>query len=214
MTLASLDRRGFERLAAERLHREPPSLTAETANPNGDYAIMAMRAPVQIASPKPAAVLVPVIEHEDGASILLTQRASGLRNHSAQIAFPGGRMDPDEASPVDTALREAEEEIGLDRRFVRVLGFLDSYLSATGYLVLPVVGLVTPGFSLALNPHEVDEAFEVPLAFLLDPDNHELHAREWKGLIRQYYAIPFGHRYIWGVTAGILRNLYVKLYDS
>jgi 8-oxo-dGTP pyrophosphatase MutT (NUDIX family) len=123
-------------------------------------------------------------------------------------------MDPHELSPVETALREAEEEIGLERRFVRTLGFLDNYLSGTGYLVVPVVGLVRPGFSLTLNTHEVTEAFEVPLAFLLDPSNHELHAREWRGAIRQYYAIPFGERYIWGVTAGILRNLYVRLYES
>ena len=123
-------------------------------------------------------------------------------------------MDPGEASPVETALREAEEEIGLDRRFIRTLGFLDSYLSGTGYLVRPVVGLVTPGFTLNLNPHEVTEVFEVPLEFLLNPENHELHARELRGTIREYYAIPFGERYIWGVTAGILRNLCVRLYET
>jgi 8-oxo-dGTP pyrophosphatase MutT (NUDIX family) len=211
--LAALDPDAFERLAAERLRHEPPRLSDEIGNPNGDHAIMMKAVPAEIATPKPAAVLLPIVQHEEGPTLLLTQRAAGLRTHSAQIALPGGRMDPHE-SPVETALREAEEEIGLERRFVRTLGFLDNYLSATGYLVVPVVGLVRPGFSLTLNAHEVTEAFEVPLAFLLDPSNHELHAREWRGAIRQYYAIPFGERYIWGVTAGILRNLYVRLYES
>src|SRR5215204_6727882 len=134
--------------------------------------------------------------------------------HSGQIAFPGGKIDADDPSPLDTALREADEEIGLDRRLVRPLGYLDSYLSSSGYIVFPAVGVVTPRFELTLNRHEVADVFEVPLSFLMDPANHEIHAREWKGRIRQYYAIPFRDRYIWGVTAGILRNLYVRLYES
>jgi 8-oxo-dGTP pyrophosphatase MutT (NUDIX family) len=162
--------------------------------------------------PRTAAVLVPVIEYQAGPSLLLTERATGLSSHSGQIAFPGGRMDPEDASPVETALREAEEEIGLDRGYVRPLGYLDPYLSSSNYFVLPVVAAVRPGAPLAPNPTEVAEVFEVPLAFLMDEANHELHAREWRGGIRQYYAMPFGRRYIWGVTAGILRNMYERLY--
>jgi 8-oxo-dGTP pyrophosphatase MutT (NUDIX family) len=162
--------------------------------------------------PKPAAVLVPVVMHEEEPAVLFTERATSLRQHSGQIAFPGGRVDAEDGSPLVTAYREAEEEIGLDRSFVRPIGFLDPYLSSTNYLVIPVVGLVSPVHSLTLNPDEVADAFEVPLSFLMDPANHELHSREWKGRLRRYYAIPFGKRYIWGVTAGIVRNLYEKLY--
>jgi len=199
--------------AAERLRSAPPGALEPHSNPKGDHELQfdgPFRPPAQ--PPKSAAVLVPIVMHDGEAMVLLTQRAAGLRNHSGQIAFPGGRLDPGE-TPLEAALREAEEEIGLARRHVRPLGYLDGYLSASGYHVVPVVGLVSPGFALTLNPHEVAEAFEAPLAFLMDPDNHELHAREWRGRVRQYYAIPFGDRYIWGVSAGILRNLYERLYE-
>lgn len=215
MMLASIEAGAFERRAAQHLRREPPGILDPKGNPCGDHELeMDGRPFVMAALPKPAAVLVPVVMHEDEATVLFTERASHLRDHSGQIAFPGGKIDADEASPLDTALREAEEEIGLDRSFVRPVGFLDSYLSSSGYIVFPVVGLVTPRFSLTLNTTEVADAFEVPLSFLMDPANHEIHAREWKGHIRQYYAMPFRERYIWGVTAGILRNLYVRLYES
>ena len=214
MTLASTDADGFEARAARHLRREPPDTLALTSDPNGDHELERDGQPfIMPALPKPAAVLVPVVMHEREATILFTERATHLRDHSGQIAFPGGKIDPDE-TPRDTALREAEEEIGLEQRFVRPLGFLDSYLASSGFIVFPVVGLVTPQFTLTLNTHEVADAFEVPLSFLMDPANHEIHARAWKGHIRQYYAMPFGHRYIWGVTAGILRNLYVRLYES
>jgi len=213
--LATLDPHDFVRHAAPKLHREPPGLREAQDTPLGDHALQYDRAAqVLAASPKPAAVLVPVVLREEEPTMLLTQRASHLRAHSGQIAFPGGRMDEEDGTPLVTALREAEEEIGLDRRFVRAVGYLDPYLASSGYMVTPVVGAVEPDFSLRLNPAEVVDAFEVPLAFLLDPDNHEIHAREWKGGVRQHYAIPFGERYIWGVTAGILRNLYVRLYES
>jgi 8-oxo-dGTP pyrophosphatase MutT (NUDIX family) len=143
----------------------------------------------------------------------LTQRAAALRNHSAQVAFPGGRVDAVDGSPVVTALRETEEEIGLSRERISTLGFLDAYLTGTGYRIVPVVALIEPPFSLTLNPSEVDAAFETPLSFLLDPANHKREGREWKGHFRTYYAMPFGDRYIWGATAGIIRNLYERLAD-
>jgi 8-oxo-dGTP pyrophosphatase MutT (NUDIX family) len=215
MIAAALDADAFRSQASDRLRSEPPGLLEPQSNPKGDHELEFDGSPRTLTSlPKPAAVLVPVVMHEEEPTVLFTLRASDMRNHSGQIAFPGGKIDEDDDTPLVTALREAEEEIGLDRRFVRPIGYLDAYLSSSGYLVLPAVALVEPRFTLSLNPSEVADAFEVPLAFLMDPANHELHAREWKGRIRQYYAIPFRERYIWGVTAGILRNLYVRLYES
>ena len=215
MMLATIEADAFERRAALFLRAEPPGILDPKGNPKGDHELeMDGRPYVMPSLPKPAAVLVPIVMRDDEPTVLFTERASSLRDHSGQIAFPGGKIDADDPTPLDTALREAEEEIGLDRRLVRHLGYLDSYLSSSGYIVFPAVGLVTPRFRLTLNAHEVADAFEVPLAFLMDPANHEIHAREWKGRIRQYYAIPFRERYIWGVTAGILRNLYVRLYES
>ncbi|CUA84355.1 8-oxo-dGTP pyrophosphatase MutT and related house-cleaning NTP pyrophosphohydrolases, NUDIX family [Chelatococcus sambhunathii] len=178
----------------------------------GDHDLAGVRPDVAADIARPAAVLVPIVTRSTGVNLLLTQRAAHLRQHSAQIAFPGGKMDPEDATPLTTALREAQEEIGLDRDHVRPLGYLDEYLSATGYRIVPVVGHVTPGFTLTVNREEVDEAFEVPLDFLMDAANHQRHSREWRGTLRHYYAMPFGERYIWGVTAGIIRNLYERLY--
>jgi 8-oxo-dGTP pyrophosphatase MutT (NUDIX family) len=212
--LASTDADSFEARAARHLRPEPPAMLDALMAANGDHVLERDgREAVTAARPKPAAVLVPVVMHDEEATILFTERATHLRDHSGQIALPGGKIDPDEM-PRDTALREAEEEIGLDRGLVRPVGYLDTYLASSGFVVFPVVGLVAPRFTLSLNTHEVADAFEVPLSFLMDPANHEIHAREWKGRIRQYYAMPFGERYIWGVTAGILRNLYVRLYES
>lgn len=178
----------------------------------GDHDHAPMLAPADGSLHRRAAVLVPIVDRPEGATVLLTRRSAQLRDHSGQIAFPGGKIDPSDADAVATALREAEEEIGLSRRFVRPLGYLDPYLSSTGFRILPVLGLVTPGFDLAIDPGEVDIAFEVPLGFLMDPGNHRRHSREWQGMTRHYLAMPFGEHYIWGVTAGILRNLYEKLY--
>jgi 8-oxo-dGTP pyrophosphatase MutT (NUDIX family) len=195
------------------LRREPPSVLDPQANPKGDHELELDGTPVLGAAlPKPAAVLVPVVLREGEAMVLFTQRAPGLRDHSGQVAFPGGKIDQTDASALSTALREAQEEIGLEPSLVTPLGYLDAYLSSSNYIVMPVVGLVTPVFQLSLNTAEVAEVFEVPLRFLMDPENHELRSREWKGRLRQYYAIPFGERYIWGVTAGIVRNLYERLY--
>jgi 8-oxo-dGTP pyrophosphatase MutT (NUDIX family) len=162
---------------------------------------------------RPAAVLIPVVDRPE-PGVILTQRTSHLPNHPGQIAFPGGSIDPGDASPSAAALREAQEEIGLDPRLVEPLGYLDLYLTFSGYRILPLVGRVSPGYRLTLNAHEVEDAFEVPLAFLMDAQNHALHSREWKGLMRRFYAMPYGDRYIWGVTAGILRNLYERVYEQ
>ncbi|WP_085963473.1 CoA pyrophosphatase [Bradyrhizobium sp. STM 3809] len=162
---------------------------------------------------RPAAVLIPVVDHPE-PTVLLTQRSPNLSSHAGQIAFPGGKIDVTDATPLDAALREAEEEVGLDRSFVDPIGYLDVYGTAFGFRILPTVARVRPGFSLKINEGEVDDAFEVPLAFLMDPANHQLHSKEFRGMERSYYAMPFAERYIWGATAGILRVLYERIYLS
>jgi len=162
-------------------------------------------------APRPAAVLIPIVARDE-LTVLLTQRTASLSTHAGQIAFPGGRIDDGDASATDAALREAEEEIGLDRGHVEPLGFIDSYRTGTGYRIAPAVALVKPGFELQLNPGEVADAFEVPLAFLIDPANHQRHNREWRGRERSFYAIPYGERYIWGATAGIIKTLHLRLF--
>jgi len=164
-------------------------------------------------APRPAAVLVPVVVRET-LTVLLTQRTAHLSTHAGQISFPGGRVDAEDETPVHAALREAEEEIGLDRRFVEPLGFLDSYRTGTGYRIMPVVALVAAEHTLALNSDEVDAAFEVPLAFLMNPANHQRHEREWRGRQRAFYAMPFGERYIWGATAGMIVNMHERLFAT
>ena len=161
----------------------------------------------------PAAVLVPIVAHPGGMTVLFTQRTSHLRSHSGQISFPGGRAEPEDPSAEFTALREAGEEIGLKAGQVEVIGRLPEYLTRTGYRVTPVVGLLTPPLALAPNPREVEEVFEVPLAFLLDPRNHQRRTREFQGRTVSFYAIPYGERDIWGATAGILVNFYRQLAD-
>jgi 8-oxo-dGTP pyrophosphatase MutT (NUDIX family) len=159
-----------------------------------------------------AAVLIPVVDRRDGATVILTKRNEKLRSHSGQVAFPGGRIDPSDASPEDAALRETEEEIGLDRSFVDVVGRLPDYVSGSGFRVAPILGIVRPGFLLTLNEDEVEDAFEVPLAFIMDEANHSRESREWQGRVRHFYTMPYGDRYIWGLTAGIIRMLYERLY--
>lgn len=160
---------------------------------------------------RPAAVLIGVVDHAE-PTVVLTQRAPHLADHAGQIAFPGGKIEAADASPADTALREAEEEIGLSRRFVDPLGYLEVYGTSFGFRILPLVARVRPGFALELNRSEVDDAFEVPLSFLMNPQNHQRHSREFRGMERSYYAMPFGARFIWGATAGILRVLYERIY--
>ncbi len=165
-----------------------------------------------LAKARPAAVLAPIVARPEGLSVLLTLRSSHLRSHSGQVAFPGGKVDPGE-SPLQAALREAHEEIGLEARFIEPLGWLDPYLTGTGFRVAPLVALVEPGFTLTINDAEVAEAFETPFAWLMDPANHLLQEREWRGTTRRFYAMPHGERYIWGATAGILRNLWERLFS-
>lgn len=210
--------RDFVERASTRLAQTPPDRLdaavslAELASQYGDHRMAADIATVLADKPfRAAAVLIPVLARETPA-LLLTQRAEDLTSHSGQVAFPGGRIDEGDADPAAAAVREAEEEIGLARTFVSPLGYLDPYLSGTGFRIVPVVALVTPGFSLTLNPREVTDTFEVPFAFVMSPDNHARHSREWKGVMRSYYAMPYGKHYIWGVTAGIIRRLYERLY--
>lgn len=159
----------------------------------------------------PAAVLVPIVAREGEPTILLTQRTAHLNDHAGQISFPGGRTEPGDPSVEHTALRETEEEIGLARQHVQLLGRLPEYITGTGFRVSPVVGWVEPEFTLALDAFEVAEAFEVPLGFFLDPANHQLKTIMWQGAERSYYAMPYGERYVWGATAGMLRSLYHAL---
>lgn len=159
-----------------------------------------------------AAVLIGVIDDPDEARVILTQRTTKLRKHAGQIAFPGGGIDDVDGTPEVAALREAEEEIGLDRRFVETVGRLPQYLSGTGFRIQPVLAVVQPGFVITPNPDEVDSVFEVPLSFLMNPDNHQQDSRMWQGVVRHFYVMPYRERRIWGITAGIIRTLYERLY--
>ena len=160
---------------------------------------------------RPAAVLVPIIERDE-LSVLFTQRTGHLAEHAGQISFPGCKIDATDESPTAAALREAEEEIALSRRFVEPIGYLDIHMTPWGHRIVPVLARVRPGFSLRLNRDEVDDAFEVPLAFLMTPQNYERESRDWNELTLSHYVIPFGERNIWGATAFILRNLYERIY--
>jgi 8-oxo-dGTP pyrophosphatase MutT (NUDIX family) len=160
---------------------------------------------------RPAAVLIAVVDRPE-PTVLLTQRSAHLNDHAGQISFPGGKIDPTDASPLDAALREANEEVGLEREFIDPVGYLDLYGTAFGFRILPTVARVRPGFTLRVSAAEVDDVFEVPLAFLMNPANHQIHAKEFRGIERSYYAMPYEERYIWGATAGILRVLYERIY--
>ncbi len=155
-----------------------------------------------------AAVLVPLVDHPDGMTVLLTQRTEHLSDHAGQVSFPGGRVEAGDADDVATALRETEEEIGLDRGHVDIVGHLDTCITGTGFRVTPVVGVVTPPFSLTLDSFEVAEVFEVPLAFVLDASNHQRRAARFRGVRREFYVLPYEDRYIWGATARMLVNLH------
>lgn len=164
--------------------------------------------------PRSAAVLIPVIAEGDELRVLFTVRTDHLHDHAGQISFPGGRSEPEDATPHETALRECSEEVGVPPARIEVLSALSDYLTVTGYRVTPVVGLIRAPLSLALDPFEVAEVFEVPLGFLLDPRNHQRNRVVHEGRERHYYAVPFGRRYIWGATAGMLMNLCRQLGTS
>jgi 8-oxo-dGTP pyrophosphatase MutT (NUDIX family) len=161
--------------------------------------------------PAHASVLVPLVMREQ-PMVLLTERTAHLSTHSGQVAFPGGKADDGDADPTATALREAHEEVGLEARYVQVLGNLPIYVTGTAFIITPVVALIDPAHQLVPNPGEVADAFEVPLAFLMDPANHRRHAFEWEGVRREWLSMPWQdgdkQRFIWGATAGMLRNFY------
>lgn len=165
-----------------------------------------------MAPPRQAAVLVPIVLR-DALTVMLTQRSHDMPSHPGQISFPGGKVEECDANPVDCALREAREEIGLAADFVEPLGYLDSYRTGTGFQISPVVAIVRPDFAIVLDPREVLEVFEVPLAFLMDEANHQKAARAWRGRERHFYAMPYEERYIWGATAGMLKNLHQRLFQ-
>jgi 8-oxo-dGTP pyrophosphatase MutT (NUDIX family) len=216
-TAETLDPASFRALGRQRLHAAPSESifdprSGQTWTPSdfdlnpemvADFAVME--------PPRPAAVLIPIVARDE-LTVLFTLRTTTLSTHAGQIAFPGGRVDDGDASPMAAALREAEEEIGLTAAHIEPLGFIDTYRTGTGYRIAPVVALVAPDFMLQLNPAEVTEVFEVPLAFLMDPANHQLLSREWRGRQRSFYAMPYGERYIWGATAGMLINMRQRLF--
>jgi 8-oxo-dGTP pyrophosphatase MutT (NUDIX family) len=157
-------------------------------------------------------VLIPVVDRGEEATVLLTKRTEKLRSHSGQVAFPGGGIEPIDSTAEDAALRETFEEIGLPASAVEVIGRMPDYVAGSGYRIVPVLGVVTPPFDLVINEHEVDVAFEVPLGFLMNAANHKRESRIWQDKRRFYYTMPYGERLIWGVTAGIIRTLYERLY--
>ena len=162
----------------------------------------------------PAAVLVPIVLRPTALTVLLTQRTAHLRDHAGQVSFPGGRCEPDDDGPVATALREAQEEIGLKPVQVEILGRLDEYQTGTGFSVTPVVGLVMPPLDLKLDDFEVADVFEPPLEFLLRAENFSRHQAEYRGALREYWAVPWQDRFVWGATAGMLVNLRELLFGG
>lgn len=160
------------------------------------------------------AVLVPVVAREPEVVVLLTQRTAHLKSHAGQIAFPGGKIEPQDATPIDTALREAHEEIGVTADLIRPLSLLDLHKTGTGFRIVPVLSLISPDYTARPDPSEVDDVFEIPLSFLMCANNHQRHYAEWKGHRRLFYAMTYGNRFVWGATAAILRNLYERLYAT
>lgn len=213
VTPADITSSEFFRRAHERLTFDvPPGLTdAAVLAPTGDFGTDAMLEIIAKERPvRPAAVLVPIVER-DVPTVLLTKRADHLNEHAGQISFPGGKIDPTDATPMDAALREADEEIGLKHSFVEPIGYLDVYATGFGFRILPTLARVRPGFDLTINANEVDNVFEVPLAFLMDPVNHKLGSKEFRGMQRSFYEMPFEQHYIWGATAGMLRAMYERI---
>lgn len=208
----------FRQLARRRLADAPglaiadidgrPQLAPSDFDLNPDFIV---HAPPALA--RAAAVLVPVVAR-DPLTVLFTLRTPHLKAHAGQVSFPGGKVENGDTGPADTALREAEEEIGLERGLVEPLGFLDTYRTGTGYAVMPLVALVDPGYRARPDPNEVADVFEVPLGFLMEPANARLETRFWRGADRRYYALTYDARDIWGATAGMLRNMRERLFGE
>lgn len=209
------DVQAFRSLARTKLLPAPGVCGPSDANPSGagpsDFDLNPDAASLAEAASIAAAVLVPVLRRPE-LTLLLTERARHLTKHAGQIAFPGGRIESMDATALDAALREAWEEVGLPPTHAEPLGFVEPYQTGTGFLVTPVVALVDPSFAVRPEPHEVQSVFEVPLAFLMNADNHRIDTREWRGEERRYFAMPYGERYIWGATAGIIRALHRRLF--
>lgn len=203
------DRIALRRLIEERLKDSRAVADPTTAVPAG-FAVRDIESIRSYfpASPIAAAVLVPIVDRESGLTVLLTRRASHLKNHAGQVSFPGGRIEPDDLNPVEAALRETQEEIGLAREHITFAGYLEPQLVLSGYWVTPVVSFVRPGFELQLDHQEVDSAFEVPLSFILDPANHRARQRQLGPLSVPVYDLPYEGHNIWGATAGMLMSLY------
>jgi 8-oxo-dGTP pyrophosphatase MutT (NUDIX family) len=199
-----------ERIVAKLSNTRPRHEVADWLVPGLSAADSHKYRPLFPATPIPAAVLVPLVERPEGLSVLLTQRATQLRNHAGQISFPGGRIEPSDADTKAAALREAREEIGLDASFVSVIGYLPDHVLISGFRVTPVVAFVRPGFELLLDAEEVQDTFEVPLSFAFDPANHRVRRRRFGfGETEiELCDIPYGERNIWGATAGMLLTLY------
>ncbi|WP_020179310.1 CoA pyrophosphatase [Methylopila sp. M107] len=196
----------FRARASTRLLSAPPDPDDPETVPIGEFALLA---PDRV--PRSAAVLVGIVAREE-PTLLFTQRAKDLPVHAGQISFPGGKSEPQDASPLATALREAHEEVGLDARLVKPLGYLDLYVTNSGFGIVGVVAEIDPAYRLTLSPGEVADAFEAPLDFLMRGENHRVEMREWNGGLREVLHMPWRDRHIWGVTAGVLRNLYDRLY--
>jgi 8-oxo-dGTP pyrophosphatase MutT (NUDIX family) len=178
----------------------------------GDFDLSPEGRPAVSGALTPAAVLAPIVRRPGGWTLLFTQRAEGLPRHPGQISFPGGRMHAEDKGPVETALRETEEELGLAQSLFTPVGAIDPYETGTGFRVLPIVAYLEPGFALRPDPREVADVFETPLAFLMDPAHHEVREMDWKGARRRFYAMAYEGRLIWGATAGMIRALYERLY--
>ncbi len=213
--MPSRDPVDLRRHVARRLHGTGPGGDPFAAWSDGlseaQLATLRQHLPTQLAR---AAVLVPLVERPEGLTVLLTQRASHLKNHAGQVSFPGGRMEPGDAGPWEAALRETREEIGLEPGFVSLAGYLDDHMVLTGYLITPAVAFVRPGFTLQLDRTEVDDVFEVPLEFVLDPAHHVPRTRTFAGHEFVTHDIPYGERHIWGATAGMLVALWRMLREG
>ena len=206
----------LRRLAKRTLRQEVPASAYDFSLPSGrsDFDLNPDYYEDLSVPPRAAAVLIAIINHEKGAQVLLTRRPETMASHPGQVAFPGGKVEKSDDSIVAAALREAHEEVGLDPSVVDIVGYLDTYQTGSGFRITPVVGLVPSTYQLELDRREVEEAFEVPLEFLMTVENHQKHSRIWQGKNRAYYAMPYGDKFIWGATAGMLINFYDRIYRN